>query len=355
MIESGQRTISEKHGFFLATKRRKRHKDYSNRDLTNLRSSVFIRGSKIYLLFPLCALVANQTVAAPRIVCDSPKYDFGTVIGQDEITHEYVLWNRGDSPVKISNIKNCCGVSSSITPMEILPGSNAVCKSVFTTRNRYGQQDKQILIASNDRKHPYYELKMVGTLLKPVESTPRLVRLGTLLPDSKITKTITATNLLDTTVELKSVSSAVKGIGAEIVESNERSWIVELNMTPALVPGKLKGNILLNFSSGVVSVPVTGAVKPVIQVVPEQIQFSSRSTNDTERLVMLRSGDGRKFDVLSAELVDADGQVELSKLADDRWQLKVAVKPNSIMTGTKLKLETSSQLQSFIEIPFLVK
>ena len=101
--------------------------------------------------------------------------------------------------------------------MEILPGSNAVCKAVFTTRNRYGKQNKQILIASNDRKHPYYELKMVGTLLRPVEFKPRLIRLGSLLPDAHVSQTITATNLLDKAVELQSVRSTVEGIEAKIV------------------------------------------------------------------------------------------------------------------------------------------
>jgi len=50
------------------------------------------------------------------------------------------------------------------------------------------------------------------------------------------------------------------------------------------------------------------------------------------------------FEVLSAELVDTEGQVELFKLAEDRWQLKVIVKPRSIKAGTMLKLKTSCPL-----------
>lgn len=169
------------------------------------------------LLFWSLWLVAVPSFAAPRIVCDAPKYDFGTVIGQEKISREFILWNRGDSPVKISKIKNCCGVASTITPMEILPGSNAVCKAIFTTRNRYGKQNKQILIASNDRKNPYFELKLVGTLLRPVEFSPRLIRLGTLLPDADCSQIITATNLLERAVTLQSVESTIKGIEANVV------------------------------------------------------------------------------------------------------------------------------------------
>lgn len=302
----------------------------------------------------MCSLAASNVVAAPRIEFSSSKHDFGTVIGGEPISHEFILVNRGDEPVEISKIKNCCGVSSSITPMEIAPGSNAVCKVVFTTRNRYGKQDKQILIASNDRKHPYYELKMVGTLLRAVDFSPRFVRLGTLLQDDGITQTITATNLLSKSVELQSVSSSIKGIIAEVVESAERGWTIRLQTTPPLAVGKLSGSIHLDFSSGMVNVPIVGTVKPVIQVVPGQIRFSARSTNLTERLVTLRSGDGRSFEVHSAQLENANGSVEVVKLADDRWQCKLSIVPDERTPESVLRIITSSKLQSTITIPLTV-
>lgn len=282
------------------------------------------------------------------------------MIGGSSITNEFILTNRGDEPVKVSKIKTCCGVSSTIAPMEILPGSNAVCKAVFTTRNRYGKQDKQILVASNDKKHPYYELKMMGTLRKPVEFTPRLVRLGILLPDSKISQTITAINLLEKVVELKSVSSTIKGIGAKIVGgiddpvTEQRSWTIELESTAPLAVGKIRGSIQLDFSTGTVDIPVLGTIKPVIQVVPEQIQFYSRSTNATERLVMLRSGDGLPFEILSADLENADGSVETIKLADNRWRCKLSIVPATISQGATLRITTSSKLQPSITVPLSV-
>lgn len=319
-----------------------------------------ISGLNILALCFLCSLAANDVVAAPRIECRSPKYDFGTVIGGASITNAFILWNRGDEPVIISKIKNCCGVKSTIVPMEIAPGSNAVCKAVFNARNRYGPQDKQILIASNDRKHPYYELKMVGTLLKPVEFTPRFVRLGSLLQDGEILQTITVTNLLEKAVELKSVSSTIKGITAKAVGGiadpamEQRSWTIHLKTSPPLAVGKLSGSIQLDFSSGTVNVPVIGTVKPVIQTTPEKIQFATRSSNATERLVMLRSGDGRLFDILSANLENSDGSVDVVKLSDNRWQCRLSIVPNKLLPGSVLRIMTSSKFQPEITVPLSV-
>ncbi len=312
---------------------------------------------RMILIF--CLFAAIQVMAGSRMACDAPKYDFGTLIGSEKITHEFVLWNRGDSPVVIAKIKNCCGVESSIVPMVILPGSNAVCKAVFTTRNRYGKQDKQILIASNDRKHPYFELKMTGTLQRPVEFSPRLVRLGVLYPDSSVLQTITATNLLDKVVILKSVVSEMKGIKAEVVggigDAAARSWTIQLGSSEPLAVGKLNGMIHLNFSSGTVKVPVIGIVKPIIQVVPGQIQFSARSSKATERLIMLRSGDGRAFEILSAKLESGEGAVEIKKLAESRWQLKLTVVPDSLPVGLTVQVETSCKGQPKIVIPLSLR
>ncbi|MDF7801992.1 DUF1573 domain-containing protein [Pontiellaceae bacterium B1224] len=313
------------------------------------------------LLFWSLWLAALPSLAAPRLHCDSPKYDFGTVIGQEKVMREFILWNRGDSPVQISKIKNCCGVESTIIPMKILPGSNAVCTSIFTTRNRYGKQDKQILIASNDRKNPYFELKIVGTLLKPVEFSPRWIRLGNLMPDSIVSETISATNLLDRVVEFQSVESTITGVQAHVVDGGDdsasenpeqrRSWSIELSTTEELQPGKINGQIQLHFSSGTVNVPVIGTVKPIIQIVPEKIQFTGRPAKETERLVMLRSGDGRTFEVFSAKLAKGEGSVVIKRLADDRWQLKLMVQPDTIQPGASIIIKTSIESQDTNLIP----
>ncbi len=321
----------------------------------------------------MCSLWAATAIAAPRIECEEPKYDFGTVIGRNQISHEFIIWNRGDEPLVISKIKNCCGTKSKIDPMTIPPGSNAVCTTVFTTKNRYGEQDKQILLITNDKKHLYYDLRMTGTLLKPIEFSPRLVRLGDLMPDGTISETITATNLLDKAVTLESVSTTIKGLDAEIVENDcrsgmvedlpaavvkeagrseaipalqnnakpQRNWTIQLKSTEPLAVGKINGQVQLKFSTGTIDVPVVGTVNPIIQATPDKIQLSSGSSKEVERLLMFRSGDGRPFEILSAQLENTEGAVESKKLADGKWQIKLSIQPGSIAAESCLRVITS--------------
>jgi hypothetical protein len=118
-----------------------------------------------------------------------------------------------------------------------------------------------------------------------------------------------------------------------------------------LTVGKIRGSIQLNFSTGTVDVPILGTVKPAIQVVPDHIRISSRSTNEIERLAMLRSGDRRAFEVLSAELENADGTVGMEKLADDKWRCRLSVIPSSLTQGSVMRVTTSSPFQPIITVP----
>ena len=321
-------------------------------------------------------------IAAPRIECDAPRHDFGTVVGRESITNKFIVRNAGDEPLVVSQIKNCCGVESTVEPMTIAPGSNAVCTSVFNTKNRYGAQDKQILLITNDKKNLYFDLRMTGTLLKPIEVEPRFIRLGSILPDAVVSETIVATNLMEEAVVLESVSTTVKGLEVEVVEDDDcragtvenlpaaeaggggtrsgaggggkvvdrsrptnnddnKTWTVRVRSVGVMAVGKMSGQVRLHFSTGAVDVPVIGEVKPILQATPDRIRLSSDSSKEVERLVMLRSGDGRDFEVVSAKLENADGEVEARKLADGKWRITLTVQPSTIKPDATIRIETS--------------
>ena len=311
-------------------------------------------------LFLLCLLRAGPAYSGPQIYCAAPQYEFGTRIGGQSITNDFILTNRGNEPVVISKIKDCCGVQSSINPWVIEPGSNIICRSVFDTRSRHGRQIKQILIASNDSRHPYFELKMTGTLIKPVEVAPGIIRCGTVLEDDASVYTLTATNLTGRKVELLSVTSGVKGLEASVDSktdesaAGQRSWAIRVQSVPPLDTGKRNGTIVLNFSTGAVKIPVLGTVDPVIQAVPDRIRMKAGADGLTERLIMLRSGDKRAFEVVSCTLEGAEGSVQAIRHAQDRWSCKLAVRPGSVTANARVRVEISCGSRSEIQVPLLV-
>ena len=84
---------------------------------------------------------------------------------------------------------------------------------------------------------------------------------------------------------------------------------------------------------------------------PGSIAIASVSSNAVERLGMLRSGDGRAFEVVSAKLENAEGQVETKKLAEGKWQVKLMIQPSTIKPDAAIMIETSIISQGGVAIP----
>ena len=114
-------------------------------------------------LFWLFVLTGSLLYAAPRIACDFPAYDFGTVTNGCKISHEFTVWTRGSSPLAITRVRACCGLKASMDSLEIAPRSNSTCRVVFDLSHRSGEQSKKIYLASNDPRQPYFKLEMKGT------------------------------------------------------------------------------------------------------------------------------------------------------------------------------------------------
>lgn len=300
-------------------------------------------------------LLTTLADAAPLLECDEPVYAFGTVIGTHEIVHDFILWNRGDDPIVISTLKNCCGVTSTLSSMEIAPGTNAICHAVFDTENREGEQHKQILVASNDQRQPYLDLRITGTLLKPIAIEPKLVRIGKCYADSHWEQRLVVTNNLAQPIQLISVSSTIPGISAEIVETGDRSWHVRLFTEPPMKPGKLRGWIELHCSTGSERIRIIGAIEPVLRIIPETIQFITRSENQQERFVVLKSSDERPFELVTAKLQNVEGSTRIEKAGSGKWRCRLSIKPATIQPHALLLLKTDCATQSELKIPIQCK
>ncbi|MBN2703076.1 MAG: hypothetical protein JXR23_02600 [Pontiellaceae bacterium] len=70
-------------------------------------------------------------------------------------------------------------------------------------------------------------------------------------------------------------------------------------------------------------------------------------------MAMLCSGDGRAFDLLSAELKDAEGTVSVKKLSDGKWQLSLSIQSESVALGAAVEVKTSLKSQALIRIPLV--
>ncbi len=94
----------------------------------------------------------KQMKAMPKtwISFDDTKHDFGTITEGEKVIHSYHFKNTGDNPLFISNAIASCGCTVPSYPKEpIPPGAEGDIEVEFNSKNRVGQQRKNVLIYSN--------------------------------------------------------------------------------------------------------------------------------------------------------------------------------------------------------------
>jgi hypothetical protein len=76
-----------------------------------------------------------------------PKTNEGAVL-----EHTYLVQNKGDQPLIISDYKVACPCTKLILPDTIMPGQQAEIVLTFDTKGKYYQQDRRIFLVTNTPK-----------------------------------------------------------------------------------------------------------------------------------------------------------------------------------------------------------
>lgn len=66
-------------------------------------------------MFSVCAVLvmfALCSFAGPRVCCDDPEHDFGTLDAGAVARHAFEVRNCGNGPLKLSVVVACCGAAS---------------------------------------------------------------------------------------------------------------------------------------------------------------------------------------------------------------------------------------------------
>ena len=118
-------------------------------------------------------LAAEVTVDAktgekvvPRITVDQPHYDFGTMQRGTTKSHEFVIRNTGNAPLKIRNGGTTCKCTlSQLTEESIAPGGSTVVKLEWTAKIDGGAFTQEATILTNDPTDSQTKLTVSGQVL----------------------------------------------------------------------------------------------------------------------------------------------------------------------------------------------
>ncbi len=132
------------------------------------------------VLVVMLLLCSPLTVfAAPAIVVDNLKYDFGQVTQSEQVETVYRFQNSGDEVLVISQVRSSCGCTAALlTQSRLEPGAVGELKVRFDSSGFRGAVHKYISFNTNDPRHATLTFDLQGTVMAPFYVAPDKVNWG---------------------------------------------------------------------------------------------------------------------------------------------------------------------------------
>jgi hypothetical protein len=183
----------------------------------------------------LLLVVGDRISAAPQIVVDQPRWNFGAVTNCIQLKHEFIIRNSGDEPLRISQVISSCNacLQAGINQTNIPPGGTAVVRSYLDLRRLSGPETREIMLDSNDPKMPSYVLELAVVAVPCYRIEPLAIDLD--LSQGQRSAATEVTPLMELHAPLSKASCTDSNITARIEQmaANQYMLVLEaLKTTP---------------------------------------------------------------------------------------------------------------------------
>ena len=152
-----------------------------------------------------------------RIVFDKIKYDLGEIKPRSTNIATFGFRNTGSKPLKITNVKKCCGAVVNLDKRELAPGERGVLIAEYQTGQGAGILNKKITLFTDDPENPQTELTITGKVIRTLEWTPTRFELSAYDKDN-VCPEITIKSLDDTPFSIKGFTATGHCLSAGIVK-----------------------------------------------------------------------------------------------------------------------------------------
>lgn len=212
----------------------------------------------------VCALFSANAFATPEIYCEQPLWDFGVVTDAASLTNRFLISNRGDSSLLITEVDSSCGCTvASLTDKQLAPNESVPLTVIFNPKNRSGKQHKTLRIHSNDPQTPVYDLQLAGHVNPSVVCMPPAIIFIIGSSEGLVERTLTLT--YDRPVEIKSIDIESEAITAKSVsEGRAKSHVIKVRIDPQQFSGRFRSALTVTTDHPVVpqkNIPVLGHIE----------------------------------------------------------------------------------------------
>lgn len=157
----------------------------------------FLSFAGICLMLMTGAVLFAAENNVPSAFLPTDKFEFPTVAEDIEITHDFIVQNKGTAVLNIENVNTSCGCTTAFYTKEIPPGGDGKVSVKLNTTGYGGTNvSKNITVQTNDKDHPALHLTIFGRVERFATITPKNANLNgsadqpvkttvTIIPDEK--------------------------------------------------------------------------------------------------------------------------------------------------------------------------
>jgi hypothetical protein len=280
----------------------------------------------------LCGWV-QPVRGGPRLACNQPQYDFGSVSNRDQVQHTFVLANAGDAELIIRDVRTSCGCTTAqLANKNVPPGGSVDLVATFSLAGRSGKQSKSIHVDSNDPANPQFRLDLSADITRDVEVAPPRVTFYDLAAGASAEAKVRVYSGTGRPFHVTAVRNAESNFYAATLETvrdgQEYSLAVKAK-TEAMKPGELRnGTIGLSTDHPAfptLDIAVLVRVPQDFVVAPRELLFEHPQPAGSlpSRYVYVYSPPQHRFEVVKVECPAEGAETAIEKLADTRYRLKI--------------------------------
>ena len=314
---------------------------------------------------------AQKAPEGPQPVIDMVEKikDFGTVPKGDKIRATFDVRNTGKAPLEITQVRPTCGCTVASFDRTIPPGGTGKIAAEVDTTGFSGPISKAVLVFSNDPATPQVNLVIKADVRAFIEVLPRpLIIFRNVLQGEPASERLVLLSADGSDFKVESAEASggtyqlvYKELGEKerIPDRKGSQW--ELTVTvPANAPeGMLNQKIVVKTTAAKapeVTINVTGAVRPVVQVIPPQVNFGTVAGDALvgQNFLVVNNRQGVELQLSEVKVDNPNFATEVIPLqAGQRYQVAVSMKagvPKGAQKAT-VKISTSDPLRKLIEVP----
>lgn len=303
--------------------------------------------------------------AAPKIVCDHPEFDFGTVDDAPSVEHVYRIRNAGDSELQVTNVRASCGCTKAEIDSRTLAAGQATDLRVqLDLKGRSGKQRKSIYIHSNDPNQAQYQLLLLGDVRKVIEVMPERVYLSAMAGQKAEGTEVQIQTRLTNGFQVTAAEAPTNGYFDVRHESVENGRIHKVRILPrdtaALPPGTYNSTLILRTDLAtrpVIDVPVVFSVRAAVSVLPQEIYTGRNPQGPLVRYLLVRSWDNRPLGKVEVECPGAEMDVLPADISAGQRRLQLTFRNPAELAGKSVivRVEAQGLGERLLTVPVLAE